>query len=240
MFTVENLIAFLTLSALEIVLGIDNIVFIAIISNNLPEQIQSKARKIGLALAMITRIALLLAISWIMGLTAPLFTLFGFVVSGRDVILLLGGLFLIGKSTFEIHEKIEAVGEEEEAVESAARRASGFTAAVVQIAILDIVFSLDSVITAVGMAKSVAVMIAAIVAAVAVMMIFADAVSHFVKRHPTIQMLALSFLILIGVFLVAEGLGKHIDRGYIYFAMAFSLGVELLNMRVRKAGRRSS
>jgi len=236
MFTMENLIAFLTLSALEIVLGIDNIVFIAIISNSLPAAVQSKARKIGLALAMLTRIGLLLAISWIMGLTAPLFTVLEHVVSGRDVILLLGGLFLIAKSTFEIHEKIEAGGEEEEAVGSAAKKASGFTAAVVQIAILDIVFSLDSVITAVGMAKSVAVMIAAIVAAVAVMMIFADAVSHFVKRHPTIQMLALSFLILIGVFLVAEALGKHIDRGYIYFAMAFSLGVELLNMRARKGG----
>lgn len=231
MFTVENLIAFLTLSALEIVLGIDNIVFIAIISNNLPAEVQSKARKIGLAMAMVTRIALLLAISWIMGLTEPLFSVLGKAISGRDVILLLGGLFLIGKSTFEIHDKIE-VGHGE--VEAAARKVSGFASAVTQIAILDIVFSLDSVITAVGMVQSVPVMIAAIVAAVIVMMIFADPVSRFVKNHPTIQMLALSFLILIGVFLVAEGFGKHIDRGYIYFAMAFSLGVELLNMRIRK------
>lgn len=231
MFTMENLIAFLTLSALEIVLGIDNIVFIAIISNNLPAEIQSKARKIGLALAMLTRIALLLAISWIMGLTAPLFSALGHAVSGRDVILLLGGLFLIGKSTFEIHDKIEDGHGEEK---TASHKVSGFASAVAQIALLDIVFSLDSVITAVGMVQSVLVMIAAIVAAVAVMMVFADPVSQFVKHHPTIQMLALSFLILIGVFLVAEGFGKHIDRGYIYFAMAFSLGVELLNMRIRK------
>ena len=229
-FSVENLIAFLTLSALEIVLGIDNIVFIAIISNALPAEIQSRARRIGLLLAMGTRILLLLGITWIMGLTAPLFSVLGHVVSGRDIVLLAGGLFLVAKSTFEIHEKVEAPHDSENAV----RKVRGFAAAVTQIAILDIVFSLDSVITAVGMSGEIVVMVAAVVAAVLVMMVFADAISHFVSRHPTIQMLALSFLILIGVFLVAEGLGRHIDRGYIYFAMAFSLLVELLNMRARK------
>lgn len=231
LFTVENLIAFLTLSALEIVLGIDNIVFIAIISNALPEHIQSRARKIGLLLAMGTRILLLLGITWVMGLTAPLFALFGHVVTGRDLVLLAGGLFLIAKSTFEIHEKIEP----EKDGDAPLKKIRGFSAAVTQIALLDIVFSLDSVITAVGMSGEIVVMVAAVVAAVAVMMLFADAISHFVSRHPTVQMLALSFLILIGVFLVAEGLGRHIDRGYIYFAMAFSLLVELLNMRARKA-----
>ena len=231
LFTIENLVAFLTLAALEIVLGIDNIVFIAIITNALPQAIQSKARRIGLLLAMGTRILLLLGITWVMGLTAPVFAVLGHVVTGRDLVLLAGGLFLIAKSTFEIHDKIEAPRGEEHQT----RRVRGFTAAVTQIAILDIVFSLDSVITAVGMSGELVVMIAAVVAAVAVMMLFADAVSHFVGGHPTIQMLALSFLILIGVFLVAEGLGRHIDRGYIYFAMAFSLLVELLNMRARKA-----
>ncbi|MYL82990.1 TerC family protein [Desulfovibrio aerotolerans] len=230
-FSVENLIAFLTLSALEIVLGIDNIVFIAIISNALPAEIQSKARRIGLLMAMGTRILLLLGITWIMGLTAPLFSVLGHVVSGRDIVLLAGGLFLVAKSTFEIHEKVEAPHNADTTV----RKVRGFAAAVTQIAILDIVFSLDSVITAVGMSGEIVVMVAAVVAAVLVMMVFADAISHFVGRHPTIQMLALSFLILIGVFLVAEGLGRHIDRGYIYFAMAFSLLVEVLNMRARKA-----
>jgi predicted tellurium resistance membrane protein TerC len=230
LFTVENLIAFLTLAALEIVLGIDNIVFIAIISNALPEHVQSRARKVGLLLAMGTRILLLLGITWIMGLTAPLFGVFGHVVTGRDIVLLAGGLFLIAKSTFEIHEKIEPAKDEEAPV----KKVRGFGAAVIQIGILDIVFSLDSVITAVGMSGEIVVKVAAVVAAVLVMMAFADAVSHFVAHHPTVQMLALSFLILIGVFLVAEGLGKHIDRGYIYFAMAFSLLVELLNMRARK------
>ena len=231
LFTVENLIAFLTLSALEIVLGIDNIVFIAIISNALPEKIQSRARKIGLLLAMGTRILLLLGITWVMGLTTPILSVLGHVVTGRDIVLLAGGLFLIAKSTFEIHEKIEPPREGH----ATARKVRGFGAAVTQIALLDIVFSLDSVITAVGMSGEILVMVAAVMAAVGVMMLFADAVSHFVSHHPTVQMLALSFLILIGVFLVAEGLGRHIDRGYIYFAMAFSLLVELLNMRARKA-----
>lgn len=228
--TIPNLIAFLTLSALEIVLGIDNIVFIAIISNRLPAEQQSKARKIGLFVAMGTRIMLLLSIAWVMRLTEPLFSVSGHGVSGRDLILLAGGLFLVAKSTFEIHEKTEGSGHGPEG----GGKALSFGAAVGQIAVLDIIFSLDSVITAVGMADQVAVMIAAVIAAVVVMMIFADPVSHFVKHHPTIQMLALAFLILIGVFLVAEGMGRHIDRGYIYFAMAFSLGVEILNMRARR------
>jgi len=213
------------------VLGIDNIVFIAIISNGLPPGIQSRARRIGLLLAMGTRILLLLGITWVMGLTAPIFSVLGHIVTGRDIVLLAGGLFLIAKSTFEIHEKIEP----EKGEEAPVKKVRGFGAAVTQIAILDIVFSLDSVITAVGMSGEIVIMVAAVVAAVLIMMAFADAVSHFVSRHPTVQMLALSFLILIGVFLVAEGLGKHIDRGYIYFAMAFSLLVELLNMRARKA-----
>ncbi|GFK94302.1 hypothetical protein NNJEOMEG_02144 [Fundidesulfovibrio magnetotacticus] len=230
LFSAANIIAFLTLSALEIVLGIDNIVFIAIISNRLPAEQQSRARRIGLLLAMGTRILLLLSITWVMRLTAPLFAVLGTEFSGRDLILLAGGLFLIAKSTFEIHEKFEHHAHDED---SAPKKALSYASAVTQIAILDIIFSLDSVITAVGMSGEIVVMVAAVVAAVIVMMVFADPVSHFVKRHPTIQMLALSFLILIGVFLMAEGLGKHIDRGYIYFAMAFSLGVELLNMRTR-------
>lgn len=230
LFSWENLIAFLTLSALEIVLGIDNIVFIAIISNALPPEVQSRARKIGLILAMGTRIALLLGITWVMGLTAPIFSVFGHVVTGRDIVLLAGGLFLIAKSTFEIHEKIEP----HDASGKVKPKARAFGPAVAQIAVLDIVFSLDSVITAVGMSGEIAVMVAAVVVAVLVMMLFADSISHFVSRHPTVQMLALSFLILIGVFLVAEGLGRHIDRGYIYFAMGFSLLVELLNIRAKK------
>jgi predicted tellurium resistance membrane protein TerC len=227
----ELAIAFLTLAGLEIVLGIDNIVFIAIITNTLPSDIQSKARKIGLLLAMGTRIALLFAITWVMRLTAPLFSVLELTFSGRDLILLAGGLFLIAKSTFEIHDKIECRPHHEKE----GRKALSFRSAVTQIALLDIIFSLDSVITAVGMVGRIWIMVSAVVAAVAVMMIFADAVSRFVHHHPTIQMLALSFLILIGVFLVAEGLGKHIDRGYIYFAMFFSLLVEILNMRMRKA-----
>lgn len=228
--TLELAVAFLTLAGLEIVLGIDNIVFIAIITNNLPDAVQSKARKIGLLMAMGTRIALLFAITWVMRLTTPLFSIMELSISGRDLILLGGGLFLIAKSTFEIHDKIERRPHGDDTV----RKALTFGAAVTQIALLDIIFSLDSVITAVGMVGQIWIMVSAVVAAVLVMMLFADTVSRFVHRHPTIQMLALSFLILIGVFLVAEGLGRHIDRGYIYFAMFFSLLVEFLNMRMRK------
>jgi predicted tellurium resistance membrane protein TerC len=222
-------LAFLTLTVLEIVLGIDNVIFIAILAGKLPHEQQQRARVIGLGLAMLMRIALLFALTWIIRLTAPLFTVLGEEISGRDLILLVGGLFLLGKSTYEIHEKLE--GEEGHA--SASVKPS-FTSVIIQILLLDIVFSLDSVITAVGMADRIGVMIAAVVVAVAFMMVFAGPISRFVERHPTVKMLALSFLLLIGVTLVAEGLDRHIPKGYIYFAMAFSVGVEMLNLRLRR------
>jgi predicted tellurium resistance membrane protein TerC len=230
LFTTENLIALLTLSSLEIVLGIDNIVFISILVGKLPRERQASARRIGLLLAMGMRIALLLAISWVIGLTAPLFTLpvLEQEISGRDLILLLGGLFLVAKATYEIHDKLEGA-----AHASAAPRAASFGSILMQIVLLDIVFSLDSVITAVGLAKEIAVMIAAVVIAVLVMMVFAAPISAFIERHPTMKMLALSFLLLIGVVLIADGFGQHVSKGYIYFAMAFSLFVEVLNLRVR-------
>ncbi len=231
LFSLENLMALLTLTALEIVLGIDNIVFIAILTGKLDRGLRDRARRLGLFMAMFTRILLLLSITWIMRLVAPLFEVLGHTVTGRDIILLGGGLFLIAKATFEIHDKLE--GPEPSA--AGGKRAASFGSAIVQIMLLDVIFSLDSVITAVGMARSLAVMIAAIIAAVGVMLFFASGVSAFVERHPTMKMLALSFLLLIGVVLVAEGLGKHIDRGYIYFAMAFSFGVEMLNLRLRHA-----
>jgi predicted tellurium resistance membrane protein TerC len=222
--------AFVTLTALEIVLGIDNIIFISILANRLPPEQREAGRRIGLALAMITRIALLLSIAWVMRLTEPLFSLLGHAVSGRDLILFFGGLFLIGKSTVEIHSSLE--GPEEHHVGS--ERRVSFVGVVIQIGILDIVFSLDSVITAIGLAEQVPVMVAAIVVAVLVMMVAARPVSEFVDRHPTVKMLALSFLILIGVALVGEGAGFHIPKGYIYFAMAFSFAVEMLNLRIRR------
>ena len=231
-FTAESLIALLTLTSLEIVLGIDNIVFIAILSGKLPAKQQNKARRIGLLLAMGMRILLLLGISWVMGLTKPLFELFGHGFSGRDLILLVGGLFLIAKATYEIHDKLE--GKEHAGKKSAT---ISFTSVIVQILALDIIFSLDSVITAVGMAKHVEIMIAAVVIAVGVMILFAGSVSHFIEKHPTFKMLALSFLLLIGVMLTVEGVGQHINKGYIYFAMAFSLFVEVLNMKLRKPGK---
>jgi len=227
----ENWTALLTLTVLEIVLGIDNIVFIAILSGKLPASQQARARTIGLSLAMIMRILLLLALTWIMGLTAPLFTVLERDVSGRDLILLLGGAFLMWKSTHEIHQRLEGGPE----AARAARGAATIGGVLVQIALLDIVFSLDSVITAVGMANQIAVMIAAIVLAVGFMIFAAGPVSTFVERHPTVKMLALSFLLLIGFTLIAEGLGQHISKGYIYFAMAFSVFVEFLNLRARKA-----
>lgn len=220
-----------TLAAMEIVLGIDNVVFLTILAGRLPAAEQPRARRLGLAFALLTRLGLLFAISWVMGLTAPLFEALGRAISGRDLILLGGGLFLIAKATFEIHEKLEGAPE---AGGGAARGAGAFWAVIAQIAVLDLVFSLDSVVTAVGMAQHLPVMVAAMVLAVGVMLLFAGAVGAFVERHPTVKMLALSFLILIGVMLVAEGFGRHVDKGYIYFAMAFSLGVELLNLRVRK------
>ena len=236
LFTTENAVALITLTSLEIVLGIDNIVFITILTGKLPPDQQARGRQVGLLLAMGMRIALLFAISWIMGLTAPLFEVFGKAFSGRNMILLIGGLFLLAKATWEIHDKLE--GEiDDDAHSDRARRYASFGSVIAQIAMLDIVFSLDSVITAVGMAREISVMVAAVVIAVLVMMAFAGAISQFVERHPTIKMLALSFLILIGAMLILEGFGSHVEKGYIYFAMAFSLSVEMLNIRLRKASR---
>jgi predicted tellurium resistance membrane protein TerC len=225
-------ISLLTLTAMEIVLGIDNIIFITILVGKLPTAQRSRARVAGLGLAMLTRILLLLSITWIMRLTRPLFTVLGREFAGRDLILLVGGLFLLAKSVHEIHDKLEGGGEE--GAEQAGKGARSFVGIILQIAVLDIVFSLDSVITAVGMARHVQVMIAAIVIAVGVMMWAARPIGDFVHRHPTIKMLALSFLLLIGIMLVAESLGQHISRGYVYFAMAFAFFVEVLNLRMRK------
>ncbi|MGL4750953.1 MAG: TerC family protein [Aeromonadaceae bacterium] len=224
--------ALATLTLLEIVLGIDNIIFISILVGKLPAAQRQRARVLGLAGAMLTRIMLLLSLAWVMRLTNPLFTLLGEAISGRDLILIIGGLFLLAKSTHEIHGSLE--GDDEPT--SAANVAShGFIATLIQIAILDIVFSLDSVITAVGMASHVPVMVIAIMIAVGIMMFAAKAIGDFVDDHPTIKMLALAFLILVGVALIAEGFDLHIPKGYIYFAMAFSLGVEMLNLRLRKS-----
>jgi predicted tellurium resistance membrane protein TerC len=233
LFTTDALVALLTLSAMEIVLGIDNVVFIAILTGKLPAARQVTARRVGLVLALVIRIGLLFVISWIMGLTKPFFTVVGHPFSGRDLILLGGGLFLIFKATWEIYDKLEA----EHAPEDAVRARSTFALVLVQILLLDIVFSLDSVITAVGMADQISIMVIAMVIAMLVMLVSAGAVSGFVERHPSVKILALSFLLLIGVMLVAEGMGQHVSKGYIYFAMAFSLFVELLNMRYRKSRR---
>ncbi len=233
----DTWISLATLSAMEIVLGIDNIVFLTILAGRLPQAEQGKARRLGLGFALLTRLALLLAITWVMGLTRPLFSVAGHGFSGRDLILLVGGLFLIGKATHEIHDKLEVEHAEDAPAARGAGGRGAFWGVIVQIGLIDIVFSLDSVITAVGMARHLSVMVAAMILAVAVMMVFAGAIGEFVERHPTIKMLALSFLILIGVMLVAESFGKHIEKGYVYFAMAFSLGVEVLNLRVRRARR---
>ncbi|HZM58386.1 MAG TPA: TerC family protein [Vicinamibacterales bacterium] len=224
----EGWIALATLTILEIVLGIDNIVFISILAGKLRQQERGRARRIGLSLAMFIRIALLWSITWVIRLTAPLFTVLSQEISGRDLILLIGGLFLIAKSTREIHEKLE--GDEGEGT---TRVAASFAGVIVQILLLDIIFSLDSVITAVGMAEDLAVMVIAVILAVGVMLVSAGAISDFVDRHPTVKMLALSFLLLIGVSLIAEGLDQHIPKGYIYFAMGFSVFVEMINLRIR-------
>ena len=230
LFNPEAWIALATLTALEIVLGIDNIIFITILVGRLPEQQRQRARVFGLALAMVTRILLLLSLTWVMGLTKPLLTVLAYEISGRDVILLGGGLFLLVKSTLEIHHSLEGVDD----VGRAAAGTSSFASTLVQIALIDIIFSLDSVITAVGLVRQIPVMILAIVIAVGVMMFCAKAIGDFVDRHPTLKMLALSFLILVGVALMAEGLEFHIPRGYIYFAMAFSVCVEMLNIKVHR------
>ena len=230
LFNTQSLVALATLTALEIVLGIDNIVFITILASRLPAGQKERARVVGLALAMVSRIGLLLSLTWVMRLTRPLFSLLRHDISGRDLILLTGGLFLLAKSTFEIHESLEGPDEEKA---GGLRAPRSFPLVVVQIMVLDIIFSLDSVITAVGLARQLGVMVLAIVIAVIVMMLSVNTVSGFVDRHPTVKMLALSFLILIGVSLMAEGLDFRIPKGYVYFAMAFSVFVEFLNHRVR-------
>jgi predicted tellurium resistance membrane protein TerC len=222
-------IGFATLTVLEIVLGVDNVVFISILVDKLPKHQQTKARRLGLGLAMFTRILLLLSLSWIIRLTAPLFTAMGHEISGRDLVLIFGGLFLLAKSTHEIHGSLEGVDGA-----ASARVAPSFTSILIQILLLDIVFSLDSVITAVGMVDDVAVMIAAVIVAVGFMLVFSGAISRFVNEHPTVKMLALSFLMLIGMTLIGEGFDQHIPKGYIYFAMAFSVAVEVLNLRAKK------
>ncbi len=222
-------IAFATLTALELVLGIDNVIFISILVDKLPREKRELARRIGLFMAMFMRIGLLLVLSWIVGLVAPLFTVLGQAISGRDLILILGGLFLIWKSTGEIHQSLEG----EEGSTSGAVKAT-FAAVVLQIMVVDLVFSLDSIITAVGMVDEIAVMVAAVIASVGLMLLFAGAIGRFVSDHPTIKMLALSFLVVVGVVLIAEGFDHHVPKGYVYFAMAFSVGVEMLNIRMRK------
>ena len=224
----ETWVALVTLTSLEVVLGIDNIIFISILAGKLPAEQQARARTTGLAVAMLSRIALLFSLASVMRLTTPWFSVIGRDISGRDLILIGGGLFLLAKSTHEIHEKVEGHGEG-----TVNRAAASFAGVIVQILLLDVVFSLDSVITAIGMADEIAIMVAAVMIAVGFMMVFAGAVSDFVHRHPTVKMLALSFLLMIGLSLVAEGFGQHIPKGYIYFAMAFSVFVEMLNLKVR-------
>jgi predicted tellurium resistance membrane protein TerC len=228
--TSDGLLALVTLTFLEIILGVDNVIFISILSGKLPKKDQRKARRTGLLAAMVMRIGLLMSIAWIVRLRAPLVTVFGQAISGRDMILLGGGLFLLGKATLEIHERLE--GEEAHGT----GRAPSFGAVIVQIMMLDIVFSLDSVLTAVGMAEDISVMVAAVVLSVAIMMFSAEPISAFVNRHPTVKVLALSFLLLIGMSLVGDGLGMHVPKGYIYFAMGFSVFVEMINLRVRGGG----
>ena len=232
-FTFEMLASLLTLTALEIVLGIDNLVFISIMSNRLPVEQQSSARRTGLALAVITRLLLLASIAWLAGVTAPLFSVFDHSVSLRDLILMGGGMFLLAKGTTEIHATVEGVEEEMRHV-----KAASFVSVIIQIMILDIVFSLDSVITAVGMANQLSVMAAAIIIAVAVMLFAADPLSRFIHEHVSVKMLALSFLILVGTALIADGMGFHVPKGYLYFAIAFSVGVEALNLTATKRRRR--
>jgi predicted tellurium resistance membrane protein TerC len=229
LFSLSSIIPFLTLCGLELILGIDNVIFISILSSKLPKEDQQKARTLGLSLAVMTRVALLLSISWLIGLTA-LFTVYGLDISGRNLILLTGGLFLIAKSTHEIHQKLEA----DEEVTNSTKVPTKFVNVIIQILLLDIVFSLDSVITAVGMVSNVSIMISAVVVSTFVMIFTAGPISNFVEKHPTIKILALSFLLLIGVTLITEGLNQHISKGYIYFSMAFSLFVETINIRMKK------
>ena len=234
--TAEGLASLVSLAVMEVVLGIDNIIFVAILSQKVAPDRRKRVRRLGIGLALILRVGLLLTLSWIMGLTAPLFHVAGNGFSGRDLVLLAGGLFLIAKATHELHERLEEAGQAEgdEGHAAAPAASAGFASTLVQILLLDIVFSLDSVITAVGMARAVVIMIAAMMIAVGVMLVFADAISGFIERHPNMKVLALAFLLLIGVLLVADAFGRHIDRGYVYFAMGFALAVEIINMRARK------
>jgi predicted tellurium resistance membrane protein TerC len=233
LFSLDGLIAFLTLSLLEVVLGIDNIIFISILTNKLPEENRPRARFAGIALALVFRIIMLLGITWIIGLTEPLFELFSMQFTGRDLVLLAGGLFLIAKSTSEIHHKMESMDHDIEKSEKP-KVPGSFVSIIIQIGLLDIVFSFDSILTAIGMTEEIVIMILAVIVSLIVMLIFAGRIAEFIEKHPTLQVLALSFLILIGIVLIAEGLHQHISKGYIYFAVAFSLTVEAVNIRVRK------
>ena len=230
----EAWIALLTLSLLEIVLGIDNIIFISLLTNKLPEDRRGRARASGIALALIFRIIMLLGITWIIGFTEPMFTVFDHTVTGRDLVLFIGGLFLIGKSTSEIHHKIDGGGKAEEKESLKKKAQKSFVSIIIQIGLLDIVFSFDSILTAIGMTEDLVIMILAVVISLIVMLIFAGRIASFIERHPTLQVLALAFLILIGFVLIADGLHQHISKGYIYFAVAFSLAIEVINIRVRK------
>lgn len=231
--TSEAWIALLTLSLLEIVLGIDNIIFISLLTNKLPDAVRKKARTMGIALALLFRIAMLLGITWIIGFTKPIFTVFDFTATGRDLILLLGGLFLIAKSTSEIHHKVNEGGRDDDKVKLKKVAQKSFMYIILQIGLLDIVFSFDSILTAIGMTDHIIIMIVAVVVSLIVMLVFAGAISAFIEKYPTLQILALAFLILIGFVLIADGLHQHISKGYIYFAVAFSLGVEVVNIKVR-------
>lgn len=230
----ETWIALLTLSLLEIVLGIDNIIFISLLTNKLPEERRRSARISGISLALIFRVIMLLGITWIIGFTQPIFTIFDFTATGRDLVLLAGGLFLIGKSTSEIHHKVDGEGREEDKAEMNKAAKKSFIAIIVQIGLLDIVFSFDSILTAIGMTDVLLVMIIAVIVSLIVMLIFAGRIAAFIEKYPTLQILALAFLILIGFVLIADGLHQHISKGYIYFAVAFSLAIEVVNIRVRK------
>jgi predicted tellurium resistance membrane protein TerC len=237
LFSAEGLASLVSLTVMEVVLGIDNIIFVAIVSQRVEAGKRKRVRRLGISLALVMRIALLLTLSWIMSLTRPLFHVGGFGFSGRDVVLLVGGLFLMAKATHELHVRMTGEDGGGGPAEAQTEGAAGFGATLVQILLLDIVFSLDSVITAVGMARALVIMIAAMMIAVGIMLVFADAVSEFIGRHPTMKVLALAFLMLIGFLLVADAFGRHIDRGYVYFAMGFALAIELFNMRARKKAR---
>ena len=234
----EAWIALLTLSLLEIVLGIDNIIFISLLTNKLPEEKRRSARTAGIGAALILRVLMLLGITWIIGFTQPIFTIFDFTATGRDLVLLGGGLFLIGKSTSEIHHKVDQSGHDADKRQMKRKATRSFSSIIIQIALLDIVFSFDSILTAIGMTEEILIMIIAVVVSLVVMLIFAGRIAAFIEKHPTLQVLALAFLILIGFVLIADGLHQHISKGYIYFAVAFSLAVETINIRLR--GRRTS